>query len=227
MEQVKKSNLFPPLVKPEIKKRQTNNWKLSTEGQQVMSELERRSRYYRQMRNKICGGLYESGIVTTQDKELNPEKEEFCIACDQRSLRQPAKRRCIDEIDDQLVVEGENLRHCLCILCKKVLRSTTQGFSKQHSSVTPNTFPSVKKELVTLEGQSSFHRDNYYRWYTSRHQALLKDFRVSALDYDSRLASPQNRPEIEHQMPPKDVMMRSERKCQNWLLQNQDHFKRH
>ncbi len=219
MEKVKKNSLFPPLAKPQPHQQKQDNWKLSSEGQKVMSELEKRSRYYRQMRNRICAGYFEDGSEAAKEDEFELKRGSFCIACEQRISLQPSRKLTVNNINEFDRMNRRSMRQCVCILCKKVLTPTPHGLRQ----VSTEPCMGSRKDL-SVEGQSSGWKDYTRRWNLKHQEDSMADFHISAMDYDSRLVSLQSRPDIEQQMPPKEVMLKSEKKCQSWLTKNHDYF---
>ena len=209
MEKVKKSNLFPPLAIPEAYKRRKLNTGLSKEGQTVKNELENKHIIDHFLRQNISKELEKAELgVTAKDKRL----ETFCVACAQRVSLQPPRRPTSRERRHNAPLSKEKMMGCICIMCKKALPLSPHA-AGNHRIIINNSVPEQDEEgnIGAREVIKEF--------------SLQKDFRISSLDYDSRIEDMQYRVDNEHCMPPKEVIRRSERKCQLWLLRNEEHIR--
>ena len=218
MEKVKKNNIFPPLVIPDAYKRKKVNSDLSKEGQRVKVELERRQIFHQLLRQRMSNDV-QQGRTNKQETEMEKNVGEFCAACSQRVSLQAGRRPSSKSIGRNSAASRGTLRQCICILCNKALTPTPHGLRNQilrNDESSKLRLDKAKSEGIDKTEVSKSLANQYESG---------KDFQISSLNYDARLVTLQQRAEIEHYMPPKEVMRRSERKCQLWLMKNEEHFR--
>lgn len=219
MEKLKKNNIFPPLVIPDSCERKQFNSDLSKEGQRVKIELERRQIFHQLLRQRMSNNDMQRGRTNRHETEMENDVGEFCAACSQRVSLQAGRRPSNKSIGRNSAVSRGTLRQCICILCNKAVTPTPHGLRNQILTNTEGSklrFDKAKSEGID-KSEVSKSLSNQYE--------SSNDFQISSLNYDARLVTLQQRAEIEHHMPPKEIMRRSERKCQLWLMKNEEHFR--
>ena len=212
MEKAEKSNLFPPLAVPEAYRRRKLNKGMSKEGQTVKNELE-----HRQIVNQFLRPNLISKEIDTDGKANAPRSKssgEFCVACEQRLCLQPSLRPGTREPRMHAALARERLMGCICIMCKKALPLSPHAAGHHRIIINSN------KKYGQKQGKVRALADH-----TQRKPDAQKGFRISSLDYDSRIEKMQHGLDVEQCMPSKEVMRRSERKCQLWLFRNEEHLK--
>lgn len=219
MEKLKKNNIFPPLVIPDSCERKQFNSDLSKEGQRVKIELERRQIFHQLLRQRMSNNDMQRGRTNRHETEMEKDVGAFCAACSQRVSLQAGRRPSNKSIGRNSAVSRGTLRQCICILCNKAVTPTPHGLRNQILTNTEGSklrFDKAKSEGID-KSEVSKSLSNQYE--------SSNDFQISSLNYDARLVTLQQRAEIEHHMPPKEIMRRSERKCQLWLMKNEEHFR--
>ena len=210
MEKVNRHNFFPPLAIPEAYKRRRINTALSKEGQAVKHELENKqimNQFLRQSISKESESVGK-GFTSKDDKH-----GAFCVACTQRISLQVSARPTSRARKDNGTISKGKIKGCICILCNKALPLSPQAAGHHKIIVKNNNI--TRKEANQDNSLVSEERGDFNR-----------EFQITPLDYDSRIEDLQRRmEENDHYMPPKEVMRRSERKCQLWLLRNEEHLR--
>lgn len=210
MEKLKKTNLFPPLAVPEAYKRRRLNTSLSKEGQTVKNELEHRQFIDQFLRQRVTR---ESETDEKRNSLHGNGIEEFCIACAQRVSLQPLVTTS-RERRKNAALSRERLMGCICIICKRALPLSPHAAGSHRIVINSEN-----------HGQEQGNRTNTMNLDMRNKFEVQRDFQISSLNYDSRIEDMQHRLEIEQCMPPKEVIKRSERKCQLWLLRNEEHIR--
>lgn len=210
MEKVNRRSFFPPLAIPEAYKRRRINTALSKEGQTVKHELENNQIMNQFVRQSISKESESIGkVFTSRDQKY----EEFCVACTQRRSLQVSARPTSRARKDNGAISKEKIKGCICILCNKALPLSPQA-AGHHKIIVRNNNTAWKEanQDIVLVGEERTD--------------INREFQITPFDYDSRIEDMQRRMEDnEHYMPPKEVMRRSERKCQLWLLRNEEHIR--
>jgi len=210
MEKVNRSSYyFPPLAIPEAYKRRRLNTGLSKEGQTVRCELESNHVMNHFLKQNACKDDVKSG------KEIASKDQQFCVACAQRaslqSTTRPTSRPTSRARKDNGTFSKGRIKGCMCILCSKELPLSPQAANHQ---------------LVINSNSLARKETNQTSLFIGNEQAgINREFQITPFDYDSRIENMQQRLECEQFMPSKEVMRRSERKCQLWLLRNEAHIR--
>ena len=209
MEDVNRGNFFPPLAIPDAYKRRRIGTALSKEGQTVKKELESKQHTSHLLKQNLTKESESNGKVLTSN---DIKAEEFCLTCNQRLSLQFSARATSREQKDNRTVPKEKIRGCICILCNKALPLSPKVVGRHKIVIKSKNAP--RKEAshanVLMRGGKG---------------DVNREFQITSIDYDSRLEDMQHRLEIEQSMPSKEVMRRSERKCQLWLLRNEQHIR--
>ena len=206
MEKVNRGNYyFPPLAIPEAYKRRRLNTGLSKEGQTVRYELESNHVMNHFLKQNACKDDGKRG------KELASKDQQFCVACAQRVSLQSTTRPTSRARKDNGVFSKGKIKGCMCILCSKELPLSPQA-ANHRLVINSNSYARKEANQTSLcigEEQTGINRE----------------FQITPFDYDSRIENMQQRLDSEQFMPSKEVMRRSERKCQLWLLRNEAHIR--
>eukprot|EP00795_Rhopilema_esculentum_P014203 gene14203-5213_t len=214
MEKVRRENFFPPLVIPDAYKRKKVCSTLSKEGEKVKTELEQKKIFHEMFRKRFSQEL-GCGISTKQECYGKANAEDFCVACAQRVSLQSFKRP-LKGGRKATSLPNDAMKGCICILCKRSLPLSPQGVGNHHMVVDRKT----AEGTINKTQEAKLGRKEYMKIYEGD-----RDFQISSLHYDSRLEATNYKLEAEQYLPPREVMRRSERKCQLWLLKNEEHLK--